>query len=80
MMQSKNYMCIISTKTITTAQLAKKVLKRYGIYSDIVSIDPSITKNGCSVGLSFICNDFAKVRRLLDDANISYGEVSLFRE
>lgn len=56
--------------------MAKKTLSREGIHSNIVSIDPSLTKNGCGWGLTFNCGDSFAVRRILNKARISYNLLS----
>lgn len=67
-------MCIISTKNLTTAQTAKRVLAKEGIYSTVVNIDPALTKKGCSYGLSYNCAEYVKVRKLLNAQGIAYGD------
>ncbi len=75
MMQSISFMCIISIKNLTLAQMAKKILSREGISADIVSVDPNLTKNGCSYGLSFNCTQAYRVKSILNRASIGYSEV-----
>ena len=79
MMQSKTNMCLISIKNLTAAQMAKKALLREGIYTSIVSVDPTLTRAGCSYGLSFNCAEGEAVRRTLDRASINYGELGVKR-
>jgi len=79
MMQSKTNMCLISIKNLTAAQMAKKALTREGIYTTIVSVDPTLTKSGCSYGLSFNCAEGDAVRRVLNRAQINYGELGVKR-
>ncbi len=68
-------MCVASTRTVTAAQMAMKALAREGISSELVSIDPSVTKNGCAFGISFSCSDEEKVRRILNKEKVPYGVI-----
>lgn len=79
MMQGGTDMCLISIKNLTAAQMAKKALLREGIYTSIVSVDPTLTKSGCSYGLSFSCAEGDAVRRVLNRAQINYGELGVKR-
>lgn len=67
-------MCIVSAKSITGAQMVKKALASKGIFSSVVAIDPELTKHGCSFGVSLKC-DKNRVREILRDAKIEYGEI-----
>lgn len=79
MMQRKTNMCLISIKNLTAAQMAKKALLREGIYSNIVSVDPTLTRSGCSYGLSFNCTEGETARRVLKKASINFGELGVKR-
>lgn len=68
-------MYIISVKNLTAAQIGKKSLMREGIFCEIVSVDPNLTKNGCSYGLSFYDVDKRKVKGVLSGRGITFGEV-----
>lgn len=68
-------MCIISMKTMTAALRGQRVLLERGIRSEIVSLDASLTKNGCAYGLQFMCRDVSSVERILRDSRINYGEI-----
>ncbi len=66
---------IIAMRSETTASKAQRLLTRNGIRCRIVSIDPTLTSRGCSVGLAMNTYDVKVAERLLDAANIFYGEV-----
>lgn len=68
-------MCIASMKTQTAALRGRKALEKYGIASTIVSLDASLTKNGCAYGLSFSCYEAGDAERILRDRGIGYGEI-----
>lgn len=55
--------------------MAKKALASEGIFSTVVSIDPKITKNGCSYGISFRCGERDRVRSILKSRGITYDEI-----
>ncbi|MBR6917457.1 MAG: DUF3343 domain-containing protein [Clostridia bacterium] len=71
----KVYMCIISFKTVTAAQNARSVLRSAGIASSVVSVDPNLTKRGCSFGLSLSSYDKNAAKTALDKKGISYGDM-----
>lgn len=43
--------------------------------AEIVSIDPSFTKRGCSVGVKVRCDKIDTLTELLDKKKISYGDI-----
>jgi hypothetical protein len=45
------------------------------IDAEVISVDPSVTKHGCSVGLRLNCADVGSVTKLLDKKGITYGDV-----
>ncbi len=67
--------CMITMKSVTYAEKAKKAARSAGIVGQIVSIDPSITKRGCAYGISLPCADVAGMIALLERRKIPYGEV-----
>ena len=75
MQSGKETMCIASMKTITSAHMARKALASAGIVSNIVSIDPNITRKGCAYGIGFNCGDAVRVKRVLKEKGIAYGEI-----
>lgn len=67
--------CIIAMKTRTAAERARRAAALERIDTQIVSIDPSVTGHGCSVGLRLGCGDVDRTVALLDKRSISYGDV-----
>ena len=55
--------------------MARKALASEGIVSSIVSIDPNITKHGCAYGIGFNCAYVGRVKRILQEKGIAYGEI-----
>ncbi len=66
-------MCIVTMKTMTKAIRGRNAVERAGIQCEIVSLDKTLTKNGCAYGISFPCSDVAEVKGILGLANIGYG-------
>ena len=76
MLQSgKVKMCLISFKTMTSSMQAVSVLKTAGISAYVVSIDPNLTKHGCSYGIEIPNTDAGRAVSVLNKKNIKYGEV-----
>lgn len=67
--------CILAMKTRTAAEKARRTAAFERIEADVVSVDPSVTRHGCSVGLRLNCADVDEVTRLLDRKGIVYGDV-----
>lgn len=68
-------MCIVTMKTVTAAHRARKILRIGGISAEVVSLDASLTKNGCAYGIRYPCHAAMEVERLLQINRISYGEM-----
>lgn len=68
-------MCIVTMKSTTAAQIGRRALLRKGIYADIVSVDPALTGNGCTIGLSIPCSDIKRAKSILADNNVIPGRV-----
>ena len=68
-------MCIITFKSLTSAQQAGHVLSSLGIFSSIVSVDPSLTKRGCSYGVSVSCSRINDVKYILEKNSVKFGDV-----
>ena len=43
--------------------------------AEIVSLDPGVTRFGCSFGLKLPCKDVARLKAAMDRQGIPYGEV-----
>ena len=67
--------CIIAMKTRTAAEKARHAAAFEKIPADVVSIDPSVTRHGCSVGLRLNCADAEELTGLLDKKGIVYGDI-----
>lgn len=67
--------CIIPMKSQTVAEKARRVANSERIRVEIVSVDPSVTKKGCSFGIRLLCSDVEYMKRILERKNIAYGEI-----
>lgn len=65
--------CIITMKSRTAAERGRRALP--GVGAEIVSLDPGMTRYGCSFGLKLACRDAARLKAALDKQGIPYGEV-----
>lgn len=73
-------MCIASMKTMTAALRGQRLLLGAGIESQIVSLDRTLTKNGCAYGLSYPCTRDREVERILNAHKVAYGQLMGRRE
>lgn len=67
--------CIISVKNQTVAGRAKRAAATEKIKCEIVSIDPKMTKKGCSYGLKLACDKVGRLIQILDGKGISHGDL-----
>ena len=67
--------CIIAMRSITLANKAERALRAAGIKTELVSVEPSLTKRGCSYGLNVSCDLVDESEKLLDRRGIGHGEV-----
>ena len=67
--------CVISVKSHTVAERVRRLAAAERIRSEIVSVDPKLTKRGCSVGLRLPCDDVAALKRILEKRRITYGDI-----
>lgn len=67
--------CIIAMKNQTSAERARRAAAFERIYADVVSIDPSVTRRGCSLGIRLPCSEVDRMKMILEKKNIPYGDV-----
>ena len=63
--------CIITMKTRTAAERGRRLLPG----SVVVSLDPGVTRYGCSFGLRLPCGEVPRMKATLERQGIPYGEV-----
>ena len=57
--------CIATISSLNLSIKAQKALANEKIYSKIVSLDPKLTKKGCSYGIEFAYSEERAVRTIL---------------
>ncbi|MBE6711739.1 MAG: DUF3343 domain-containing protein [Clostridia bacterium] len=67
--------CILAMKTRTAAEKARRAAAFAQISAEVVSVDPNVTRHGCSVGLRLNCAEVEELTELLDKKGIVYGDV-----
>lgn len=67
--------CIIAMKSQTTAEKARRIAVTERMGAEVVSIDPSFTRHGCSVGLRLDCDNARRLSEILDRRNIAHGDI-----
>ena len=67
--------CIIAMRSQTYAAKGKRVLGKSGIRANIVSIDPTLTKNGCAYGLRIAGKSCHAAVGILDDHHVLHGDM-----
>lgn len=67
--------CIIAMRSQTYASRGKKVLSQCGIHAAIVSIDPALTRHGCSFGLEILSKNCSSATECLTAHHVPYGDV-----
>lgn len=68
-------LCIAAIQSMTYAVKAQKALNSRNIGSEVVKLDPTLTKRGCAWGIQFDCRFVSEVKRILDNKDIPYGEI-----
>ena len=66
---------MITVETMTLAIKAKRLLNSRGIYAEVTSVDPALTKKGCAYGIKTECETVSRSAELLDAKGIIHGEV-----
>lgn len=68
-------MCVVALKSMTYAIKAKKVFDRYLIYTEIIKLEPHMTKKGCNYGVKFECININAVEDALKNNSVKYTEI-----
>lgn len=68
-------MCVITMKTMTEAQRARKTLGAEGINVEITGLDSSFTPKGCAYGITLPCHYVKEAKRLMAEKRVSFGDV-----
>lgn len=68
-------MCVASLKSMTIAIKAQRALNEKLINSEIINLEPSMTRKGCAYGIKFSCMDLNLVENALKSKRIKYTEI-----
>ena len=68
-------MCVASLKSMTIAIKAQKALSKSNIFSEIIKLEPNMTKKGCAYGIKFDCLSLYSVQNALNNNNDKYTEI-----
>ena len=67
--------CVIPMISRTEAERGRRAAKMNGIRATVVSVDPSVTLKGCTVGLKLPCKYADEIVILFDMKGIRHGEI-----
>lgn len=68
-------MCVMSLRSMTYAMKAKKALDDFFIDSEIVKLEPNMTKKGCAYGIKFNCINLQQAQEALKRWSVRYTEI-----
>lgn len=68
-------MCVIALKSMTYAIKAKRTLDEYYISSEIIKLNPKMTKNGCNYGVKLNCINLTAAKDALNKKSVKYTEI-----
>ncbi len=64
---------VITTSSVTYAMKLQNQLRRKNIDSEVVKVDSSKTKNGCTYGVKIHTRDIYEAVNILKQYNIAYS-------
>ena len=67
--------CVLPMRSRTEAEKGRRAANSHKILATIVSVDPTLTKHGCSVGLRVSCQNAFYLTKIFDENNISHGDI-----
>ncbi len=65
--------CVITSKSLTSALKAKDILADSAVYANIIKIDPSYSKHGCSYGLEIDCRNKRNAEKMLSASKLQFS-------
>lgn len=68
-------MCIAALRSMTYAMKAKNALDEIFVDSEIVKLEPYLTKKGCAYGVKFNCINLETVQNAFRNKSIRYTEI-----
>lgn len=67
--------CLMTLRSETSSQRARKVLFERGIAVSVLKLDGEYAKKGCTYGIKFDCRSKAVVESILSDNKIPYSDI-----
>ena len=67
--------CILTMKSQTNAERARRAAASIRVDAQVVSVDPNVTRLGCSYGLRLSCASVERVKSVLIKRGIPFGDV-----
>ncbi len=68
-------LCIASFRSMTQAIKAKEELEKIYVSSQVINLDPNMTKKGCAYGINFDCLNLNIVESALKKKKIRFTSV-----
>ena len=68
-------MCVASLRSMTHAIKAKKALDEHFINSEIIKLEPHMTRRGCAYGIKFECINLYSAKDALRKKSVKYTEI-----
>lgn len=65
---------MFTTRTVTYAEKAKRLLAQSSIGAYIVKLDPALSPRGCAFGIEFDSRHKDNVRQILNRNGVPFGE------
>lgn len=65
---------MFTTRTVTYAEKAKRLLAGHAIGAHIVKLDPALSPRGCAFGIEFDSRHKDNVRQILNRNGVPFGE------
>ncbi|MBQ3100267.1 MAG: DUF3343 domain-containing protein [Clostridia bacterium] len=65
---------VFTTRTVTYAEKAKRLLAQSAIKAYIVKLDPALSPRGCAFGIEFDSRHKDNVRQILTRNGVPFGE------
>ena len=67
--------CIATIPSLNICIRAQRALADNGLYCRIVSIDPRLTRRGCTYGIEFSCAEEREIKAALRRAGIGFSQI-----
>ncbi|MBQ4054533.1 MAG: DUF3343 domain-containing protein [Clostridia bacterium] len=65
---------VFTTRTVTYAEKAKRLLAQSAISASVVKLDPALSPRGCAFGIEFDSRHKDNVRQILSRNGVPFGQ------